>query len=99
MSLPVIRYKDGTQDDPRFDSQGKFGGQPSPQSSPLSSPSTPSNLGRAFSPSMGFAGTAEERETFDQLLGPMLGMSSMSVPDIADLLWGPLARGQSVRLS
>jgi phospholipid/cholesterol/gamma-HCH transport system substrate-binding protein len=102
MSLPVVHYKDGTQDDPRFATQGKVGGKSS-QSSPLSSLlSTPGssrkNLGRAFSPSMGFAGTAQERRTFDQLLGPMLGISSMSVPDIADLLWGPLARGEAVRL-
>ena len=27
MRLPVFRYKDGTEDDPRFDSQGKIGGK------------------------------------------------------------------------
>jgi hypothetical protein len=25
MRLPVIRYKDGTEDDPRFDTQGQIG--------------------------------------------------------------------------
>lgn len=76
MSLPVVRYKDGTEDDPRFDGQG----------------------GSTSSPSMGTAGTQEERSLFDDLLGPMLGVSSSSVPDIADLLWGPMARGAAVNL-
>jgi phospholipid/cholesterol/gamma-HCH transport system substrate-binding protein len=49
-------------------------------------------------PSMGTAGTREERLMFDDLLGPMLGMSAGSVPDIADLLWGPLARGAAVNV-
>jgi len=84
MSLPVIRYKDGTEDDPRFDGQGgstrKAGGT------------------NTFSPSMGSAGTAEERSVFDNLLGPMLGVDSGAVPDIADLLWGPMARGAAVNL-
>jgi phospholipid/cholesterol/gamma-HCH transport system substrate-binding protein len=84
MSLPVIRYKDGTEDDPRFDAQG---GQPGK-----------SGGAGGFSPSMGSAGTAEERSVFDNLLGPMLGVESGAVPDIADLLWGPLARGAAVNL-
>ncbi|HET6818356.1 MAG TPA: MCE family protein [Mycobacteriales bacterium] len=87
MSLPVIRYKDGTEDDPRFDAQG----------------GTPGKAGRTgaaggFSPSMGQAGTAQERSVFDSLLGPMLGIRAGAVPDIADLLWGPLARGAAVNL-
>src|SRR3954447_7992662 len=99
MSLPVIRYKDGTEDDPRFDAQGGQPGQsagpgagrvsPSPSSGPLS---------KLFSPSMGIAGTGEERSVFDRLLGPMLGVNAGAVPDIADLLWGPLARGQAVNI-
>jgi phospholipid/cholesterol/gamma-HCH transport system substrate-binding protein len=59
MSLPVIRYKDGTEDDPRFDAQGGSPGS---------------------------------------LLGPMLGVDAGAVPDIADLLWGPMARGAAVNL-
>jgi phospholipid/cholesterol/gamma-HCH transport system substrate-binding protein len=83
MSLPVLRYKDGTEDDPRFDAQG---GQHGRQSA------------GAFGPSMGIAGTREERSVFDRLLGPMLGVNAGGVPDIADLLWGPLARGQAVNI-
>ena len=94
MSLPVIRYKDGTEDDPRFDAQG---GQPGKSRQPGGS--VPKSLGQLFSPSMGAAGTAEERSVFDDLLGPMLGMNAGAVPDIADLLWGPLARGAAVNLS
>jgi phospholipid/cholesterol/gamma-HCH transport system substrate-binding protein len=81
MSLPVIRYKDGTEDDPRFDAQGGSPGKAS-----------------GFSPSMGSAGTRDERLLFNDLLGPMLGVSSGSVPDIADLLWGPMARGAAVNV-
>jgi phospholipid/cholesterol/gamma-HCH transport system substrate-binding protein len=84
LSLPVIHYKDGTQDDPRFDKQGQPGG--------LGGVS-PSSL------SMGNAGTAAEQSAFDSLLGPALGMPASSVPDVADLLWGPMARGNAVTLS
>jgi phospholipid/cholesterol/gamma-HCH transport system substrate-binding protein len=94
--LPVIRYNDGTRDDPRFDGQGKKPvGAPrhtSTNGSPV--PATPS----AYSPSMGRSGTREERTALDTLLGPMLGIPSVSVPDIADLLWGPIARGSTVAL-
>lgn len=83
LSLPVVHYKDGTQDDPRFANQGQPG--------PLTSQSS--------SASMGNAGTAAERRVFNSLLGPILGRSANSVPDIADLLWGPMARGNGVRLS
>jgi phospholipid/cholesterol/gamma-HCH transport system substrate-binding protein len=84
LSLPVVHFKDGTQDDPRFDTQGKTG------SAPADSPA---------SMSMGNAGTAAERNAFDSVLGPVLGRSPSSVPDIDDLLWGPMARGNAVRLS
>lgn len=90
MSLPVIHYKDGTQDDPRFKNQG---GQ-------SSSAATSSAHNAAFdSPSMGTAGTAQEQATFDSLLGPILAMPASRVPDIADLLWGPMVRGGTVSLS
>jgi phospholipid/cholesterol/gamma-HCH transport system substrate-binding protein len=90
MSLPVVHYKDGTQDDPRFATQGAIGGPP---------PGGATAQNSGFSPSMGNAGTASERSALDTLLGPMLGIDAMSVPDIADLLWGPLARGAAVNLS
>jgi phospholipid/cholesterol/gamma-HCH transport system substrate-binding protein len=44
------------------------------------------------------AGTKAERKAFNSLLGPLLGSPPASVPDIADLLWGPMARGNAVRL-
>jgi phospholipid/cholesterol/gamma-HCH transport system substrate-binding protein len=44
----------------------------------------------------GDAGTAQERQTLNVLLAPVLGQQSSQVPDIADLLFGPLARGQVV---
>lgn len=81
LSLPVVRFKDGTQDDPRFDRQG----QPGP-------------LGSS-TPSMGNAGTKAEQSAFDSLLGPLLGRKPRHVPDIADLLWGPMARGAAVNVS
>jgi phospholipid/cholesterol/gamma-HCH transport system substrate-binding protein len=84
LSLPVIHFKDGIQDDPRFDKQGQSGGLGNASSS---------------SPSMGNAGTAAEQRAFNSLLGPALGMPAASVPDVADLLWGPMARGNAVKLS
>jgi phospholipid/cholesterol/gamma-HCH transport system substrate-binding protein len=50
------------------------------------------------SPSMGDAGTAGERAEFDQILGPILGRPAKSVPAIASLLWGPMARGSQVNV-
>jgi len=84
LSLPVVHYKDGTQDDPRFASQGAIGSPP------------PAAM---FQASMGDAGTAAERRSFGALLGPVLGLDPMSVPDVADLLWGPMARGATVQVS
>jgi phospholipid/cholesterol/gamma-HCH transport system substrate-binding protein len=83
LSLPVVHYKDGTQDDPRFATQGAIGGSPPP----------------VFRPSMGNAGTAAERKSYGAILGPVLGVDPMTVPDIADLLWGPMARGAAVAVS
>ena len=84
LSLPVVHYKDGTEDDPRFSGQGVVGGPAA------FSPST-------FSPSTSGAGSADEKRSFGAILGPLLGI--MAVPDVADLLWGPLARGATVRVS
>jgi hypothetical protein len=83
LRLPVVHYKDGTQDDPRFAHQGQNG------------PAT----ANSSSVSMGNAGTAAEQSAFNSLLGPVLGMKPAAVPDVADLLWGPMARGNSVSLS
>ena len=53
----------------------------------------------AASPSMGDAGTAQERAAFDNLLGPIMATPASKVPPVADLLWGPLLRGASVAIS
>jgi phospholipid/cholesterol/gamma-HCH transport system substrate-binding protein len=81
-SLPTIRFRDGTEDDPRF-------GPP---------PAGPTDS-LTYSPSMGSAGTSEERGAFDSLLGPVLGIPSSDVPDLATLLFGPMLRGSAVNLS
>ena len=51
------------------------------------------------SPGMGSAGTKEEQQAMSSLLGPVLGMPSAQVPDLATLLFGPMGRGATVDLS
>jgi phospholipid/cholesterol/gamma-HCH transport system substrate-binding protein len=46
--------------------------------------------------SSGYAGTGAERTVVDGLAGPVLGVPSSQVPDVASLLFGPLARGSEV---
>ena len=48
--------------------------------------------------SSGFAGTASERSVVNGVASPVLGVSADEVPDIATLLFGPLARGMEVEL-
>jgi phospholipid/cholesterol/gamma-HCH transport system substrate-binding protein len=99
--LPVIRYNDGTRDDPRFDGQGER-----PVHVPTSGalPVNPSAYQSPFDstafagPSMGLSGTREDRTALDTILGPMMGIPALSVPDVADLLWGPMARGATVAM-
>ncbi|NJC74236.1 MCE family protein [Planosporangium thailandense] len=50
----------------------------------------------APSPAMGTAGTAEEQDLLKPLVGAATGTPPGQVPDIADLLWGPLLRGTVV---
>jgi len=47
-------------------------------------------------PSMGTAGTGEERDLLRPLIGAATGALPVEVPDIAVLLWGPLLRGALV---
>lgn len=59
------------------------------------------NAGRAIpdfltDPSAGRAGTAEERHVVNPLVAPMMGRSASRVPDLATLLFGPMARGTTV---
>ena len=98
--VPKLQFQDGTQDDPRF--AGKA------QSSAGTTLLSPNALGgtngksvasTTSSPSMGDAGTIAEKSSLDNLLGPVMGMSATKVPDVADLLWGPLLRGATVALS
>ena len=46
----------------------------------------------------GWAGTAAERSVVDSIAGPVMGVPADEVPDVATLLFGPLARGAEVNL-
>lgn len=68
------------------------------------SPLTGVPQGRALSDALlsadqGPAGTADERSVVGPLLAPVMGVPSAQVPDIATLLFGPMARGTAVGLS
>jgi phospholipid/cholesterol/gamma-HCH transport system substrate-binding protein len=88
LSLPKVRFLDGTEDDARF------GPPPAPTSSAQSAVAP-----TAYSPTMGSAGTSDERGAMSSFLGPVLGMPSSQVPDLAGLLFGPMGRGSTVNLS
>jgi hypothetical protein len=47
-------------------------------------------------PSAGDAGTREEQRVIGPLLAPVMGTSAADVPDVATLLFGPMARGTAV---
>lgn len=51
-----------------------------------------------FNPTSGYAGTKEEQELIDAITGPAMGTSPEDVPDIATLLFGPMARGSEVNV-
>jgi phospholipid/cholesterol/gamma-HCH transport system substrate-binding protein len=88
LSQPRIQFRDGTEDDPRFANAG------------VAAQSTASAaLPTGYSPGMGAAGTAEETAAMSSLLGPVLGVPSANVPDLATLLFGPMGRGATVNLS
>ncbi|HET6938756.1 MAG TPA: MCE family protein [Nocardioides sp.] len=44
----------------------------------------------------GYAGSPQESDLIDQLLAPTLGTTAAEVPDIGDLLLGPMMRGATV---
>jgi phospholipid/cholesterol/gamma-HCH transport system substrate-binding protein len=75
------RLKDGTEDDIAFGPTNTNGQFAASATGPVST---------------GGAGSALEQSMVKALLAPMLEMPSTTVPDIADLLWGPMARGQQV---
>ncbi len=48
---------------------------------------------------MGYAGTPEEQALLRPVVAGVTGTDPATVPDVADLLWGPLLRGTVVNLS
>lgn len=50
-------------------------------------------------PQSGHSGTAEERHVVDALVAPQMGVAPRDVPDVATLLFGPMARGTAVSQS
>ena len=50
----------------------------------------------AFDLTSGFAGTAAERSVVNAFAAPVMGVPTDGVPDVATLLFGPLARGAEV---
>jgi virulence factor Mce-like protein len=80
---PSVTLRDG--------SRGPNGGSPS-----ASGRSLPSML---VDPTSGYAGTAAEQHVVDALVAPSMGMDASQVPDIATLLYGPVARGTVVMQS
>ena len=49
-----------------------------------------------FDMTSGYAGTAAERSVVNSIAAPVMGVPVDGVPDVATLLFGPLARGQEV---
>jgi phospholipid/cholesterol/gamma-HCH transport system substrate-binding protein len=61
----------------------------------------PVDKGRAatgFDLTSGYAGTSAERGFVNSLAAPTMGLSAQKVPDVASLLFAPLARGAEVSL-
>jgi phospholipid/cholesterol/gamma-HCH transport system substrate-binding protein len=52
----------------------------------------------AFDVSSGYSGTAAERSVVDGIAAPVMGVPASDVPDVATLLFAPLARGTEVSL-
>jgi phospholipid/cholesterol/gamma-HCH transport system substrate-binding protein len=51
-----------------------------------------------FDFSSGYAGTTAERMVVNSVAAPVLGRPAADIPDVASLLFGPLARGMEVEL-
>jgi phospholipid/cholesterol/gamma-HCH transport system substrate-binding protein len=51
-----------------------------------------------FDLSSGYAGTTAERTVVNSVAAPVLGRPAADIPDVASLLFGPLARGMEVEL-
>ena len=115
ITLEVVRARPGYKpgEEPRWgeDRGPQCYGLPSP---PRPWPGTPfddgtqkSTKGRAVpghasalvDPSSGRSGTAAEQRLVDALVAPQLGVRASEVPDLATLLFGPMARGTAVAQS
>jgi phospholipid/cholesterol/gamma-HCH transport system substrate-binding protein len=58
------------------------------------------NDGYGYRPaSMGYSGTAEERDVVKPVVAAVTGLRVDEVPDVAVLLWGPLLRGAVVNIA
>ncbi|HEU4912802.1 MAG TPA: MCE family protein [Actinomycetes bacterium] len=66
---------------------------------PSSGSVVPAFADRLVDPAIGHSGTAEEQRVVDALVAPQMGVSAREVPDLATLLFGPMARGTAVRHS
>ncbi|MFY1671160.1 MCE family protein [Plantactinospora sp. WMMB334] len=93
---PEVRVEDG------YDHGGS---RPGPVRLPVGRPpaGTPAAAGSGppaagNPPSMGSAGTEEERNLLEPIIGAATGTLPVEVPDIAVLLWGPLLRGAVVNV-
>jgi phospholipid/cholesterol/gamma-HCH transport system substrate-binding protein len=80
---PVHAVDDGVKG-----GHGKF----RPRSAPLLGGPTATT----YDMTSGFAGTRSERDVVNALAAPVMGVSADDVPDLASLLFGPLARGSEV---
>ncbi len=77
---PAPQPRMSTVDDGVEDGHGKF----RPRSAP------------GFDLTSGYAGTAAERSVVDAIAAPVMGVPMDGVPDVATLLFGPMARGAEV---
>ena len=81
---PDINFEDGFRDD-----QG-----PNDTQAPEDEGSAPQN-----DPAAALAGPQGQRAAMGAVIGPVLGVAADDVPDLAYLLFGPMARGTEVGLS
>ncbi len=82
-----INFRDGYRDEPdTTQSDGQEGGSAATKS-PISDPAS------------ALATPAGQRAVMDAVLAPVLGVAADEVPDLAYLLFGPMARGTEVGLS
>jgi hypothetical protein len=115
ITLEVVRSRPGYQpgEEPRWgeDRGPQCYGLPSPArpwpGTPFDDGTRKGTQGRAVpghvsafvDPSSGRSGTAAEQRVVDALVAPQMGVPAAEVPDLATLLFGPMARGTAVTQS